>query len=1454
MAEIVACPRCAAALPNDAPPGLCPACLMAFALGDEQAGTTAHEERTSGHPAWSPAEAETVAAELGLVMSADESNTEADRVITPRSSGPPGAPGRLGDYRILREVGRGGMGIVYEAIQETLGRRVALKVLPWHGRLDSGQLERFRLEARSAARLHHTNIVPVFDIGEHDGAHYYSMQFIHGTGLDVVLRDLRRLRDEGPAVARSSNHGEALTVSVALAHGLLDGRAAGTTIASGEAATEAGARPDAGVAIDPIAGPEAPPTPPQRSGLADPSEAHYYRSVARIGVQVADALAYAHAHGVLHRDIKPSNLLLDAAGQVWVADFGLAKLEGSEGPTRTGDIVGTLRYMAPERFDGRSDPRSDLYALGMTLYELMALRPAFDESDRLKLIDRVLHEPPAAPRRLDPKIPRDLETIVLKALAKDPQDRFATAGALGDELRRFVEGRPIRSRPAPFHERLLRWCRRNPELAAATGVAAALTLVLALGSTAAAWTFYQQRNEIAGKRNEIAGNLLRIQQVEADGRERLFEALTERAKAGRFSRRVGQRFGGLEALAQAARIGRDLDLPTARLDVLRDEAIACLALPDLQRSGRVLGKPPGVVGLAFAPAMDRYALRFNSGEVVVRRSADDGELARFRARGARDIFVFRFSPDGRHLATTHFPDFGLTVWDVDRGTVAFEDQGPVFGRSANFSPDGRSVVLAHTDGETSVYDLASGRLVHHWTGPEHTNDLAFRPDGARVAAATHRSTQNLCQITDVATGRVVRSFPLPASGAGIAWSPDGRTLATAHDDRRIYLWDPETGTRTGVLEGHTNGGLYAAFHPSGLLLASNGWENRLRLWDPLLARPVLNLPSTLQELTVGRDGQVVTLVEDELIPYRIDPALEYRTLIRTSGTRMEYQKASVRSDGRLLAVGTDRGVLLSDLAQGREMGVLPIGGAWHVLFEASGDLLTSGSAGVWRWPIRAGSDGTTLRVGPPSRLPLPSSSHDLAEDHAGRVIAVANLDSVHLLSDGHVSRIAPMGNMRYAAVSPDGRWLVTGQHGEGAQVWRVRDAAKVADLPYTGLITVAFRFSPDGRWLIANGGPCRLWEVGTWREARRVGGRGFAFTPDSRLFVVQDPGKMIRLVETETGRTVARLESPDICEVHQAAFTPDGARLVVTTHDGPAVHVWDLRAIRRQLAGRGLDWDAPPYPEYDPAGPEAPPLTLAPIDYGSLPKSMQPAGEPHESVVERTTARLNAAPDDVEARHQRGHALASLRRYAEAVADFDAVLRRRPADAHLLASRADARAALRQFDAAIIDFEAALGNDRGREANLRPRLASCCNNRAWELVTSTPQARDPARAVALARRAAELEPGREIYLNTLGVALYRAGRHDESVTTLEKSLATSRGTSDAFDLFFLAMAHHRLGQTARARTEFDRAIRWRQEHPRQPPQRTRELDAFQAEAEEALAGPLGELPADVFAPATASGR
>jgi serine/threonine protein kinase/Flp pilus assembly protein TadD len=404
----------------------------------------------------------------------------------------------IAGFRILREIGRGGMGVVYEAVQTSLNRRVALKVLPDHSVRDEKRRERFRREARAAARLHHTNIVPVFQTGEADGVHFYAMQFIAGCGLDQMVIELRRLREGGsgaPApVPGSEMNGAGSESPPAHIARALATNSFGPRPASGTRTFVPDPEPRAPTATA-TAAPDAPhPAVPAPSALAGstttPESAfssgsgrRYWESVARIGVQAAGALAHAHALGVLHRDIKPSNLLLDAHGTLWVADFGLAKVAEDEDLTGTGDVLGTLRYMAPERFEGECDARADVYALGLTLYELLTLKPAFNGSGREKLIARVTQGQPERPSKLNPDVPRDLETIVLKASAREPDARYQTAAEMADDLECFLQDRPIRARRASTVHRFVRWSRRNPVVSGLTVALALVLTVVAAGST-----------------------------------------------------------------------------------------------------------------------------------------------------------------------------------------------------------------------------------------------------------------------------------------------------------------------------------------------------------------------------------------------------------------------------------------------------------------------------------------------------------------------------------------------------------------------------------------------------------------------------------------------------------------------------------------------------------------------------------------------------------------------------------------------------------------------------------------------------------------------------------------------------------------------------------------------------------------------------------------------------------
>jgi tetratricopeptide (TPR) repeat protein len=368
-----------------------------------------------------------------------------------------GAPdslaGCLGDFRLLREIGRGGMGIVYEAEQISLNRRVALKVLPFAATMDPRQLQRFQNEARAAAGLDHPHIVPVHGCGCERGVHYFAMRFIDGQALAQLIGQQRR-----------------------------QAAAPGPTIPGpGSAGPRTGDRPDG-----PSPSPPAMASAQTATGAASPTEpmprdAGYFRRAAEWGIQAAEALEHAHQVGIVHRDVKPSNLLLDGRGNLWVADFGLARLPNDPGMTMTGDLVGTLRYMSPEQALARRgiiDHRTDVYALGATLYELLTLQPVHAGKDRQELLQQIGFEEPRPLRRLNRAIPAELETIVLKTLEKTPHDRYATAQELAEDLRRWLDDRPIQARKPSLLQRLRKWRRRHRPLVASLAVGMLALLVV----------------------------------------------------------------------------------------------------------------------------------------------------------------------------------------------------------------------------------------------------------------------------------------------------------------------------------------------------------------------------------------------------------------------------------------------------------------------------------------------------------------------------------------------------------------------------------------------------------------------------------------------------------------------------------------------------------------------------------------------------------------------------------------------------------------------------------------------------------------------------------------------------------------------------------------------------------------------------------------------------------------
>jgi eukaryotic-like serine/threonine-protein kinase len=404
-----------------------------------------------------------------------------------------GERGRLGDYQIIREVGRGGMGVVYEAQQLSLDRRVALKVLPFAATLDTRQLKRFKNEAQAAAQLHHNQIVPVYAVGCDRGVHYYAMQFIDGQSLAEIIQELREMSQPHPGEQREARSEAA--------------RPAG---AVGNPTTSFSSTLEARTGIV---------TP--RSSIFDPQSSTFFRAAAELILQAALALEHAHQLGVVHRDIKPANLLVDASGNLWVTDFGLARGRTEQGLTRSEDLVGTLRYMSPEQAlakRGLVDHRTDIYSLGVTLYEALTLEPAYAGSDRDDLLRQIANCAPRPPRGLRPSVPVALETIVLKAIAREPDRRYASAQDLADDLERFLENRPIRAVRPTLWERLTKWCGRHKPALMAAAVLGTLAAAGLIACTILIW-----REKEAAKASAAAAEIHR-QRAEANFSQALFGA------------------------------------------------------------------------------------------------------------------------------------------------------------------------------------------------------------------------------------------------------------------------------------------------------------------------------------------------------------------------------------------------------------------------------------------------------------------------------------------------------------------------------------------------------------------------------------------------------------------------------------------------------------------------------------------------------------------------------------------------------------------------------------------------------------------------------------------------------------------------------------------------------------------------------------------------------------------
>jgi WD40 repeat protein len=550
----------------------------------------------------------------------------------------------------------------------------------------------------------------------------------------------------------------------------------------------------------------------------------------------------------------------------------------------------------------------------------------------------------------------------------------------------------------------------------------------------------------------------------------------------------------------------------------------------------------------------------------------------------------------------------LEVWNLERKTkvATYHDQ-----LSWDFSPQGGLLAIGHDDGSVVFHDLATGQRVQTWADAGPADRIAFSPGGRRLAVIS--GDPQILQVRDASSGKVLAKIPV-ADANQLAWHPDGTTVAISGTDHKIHLWDVTARSRKMVLAGPPGGGVEVAFSPSGDTLASWDWDGKIRLWDPRSGKLILSMAGYGHRPVFHRDAPLLAAHDENVRMglWRLASRREFRTLMHDD-YHERYWQISIHPAGRLLAVGMESGVGLWDLASGLELAILPIGRTRHLLFDAAGDLLTGGPSGVWRWSIRDGQPAGTLQIGQPRALPLPGSDMGLAASSDGRVLAMANGDgalAVNADRPGRPIQFGPQGDVRYVAVSPDARWVATGGHHDpGVKIWGARDGKLAIELPSAPWSELAF--SSDGRWLAVGHTQSRLWSVGSWTEGPTIGGTALGFSPDGRILAVETGSGIVRLVDPATGEDYARLEDPNQERAFQVGFSPDGALMAIASQDTSAIRVWDLRAIRRNLAEMHLDWDAPAYPDFDPAEAALPALPPLQVDLGSFPVtgSFSPGGD-----------------------------------------------------------------------------------------------------------------------------------------------------------------------------------------------------------------------------------------------------
>jgi WD40 repeat protein/tetratricopeptide (TPR) repeat protein/predicted Ser/Thr protein kinase len=857
---------------------------------------------------------------------------------------------------------------------------------------------------------------------------------------------------------------------------------------------------------------------------------------------VARAVEQAHTCGVLHRDLKPRNLLVDKSDRPYVADFGLAKclaIAGEAGLTHTGMMLGTPSYVSPEQAQdaAHATAQSDVYSLGATLYALLTGRPPFQGATVAETLHQVLHQEPVAPRTLSPAIDRDLETIALTCMHKEPGRRYGSAAALAEDLRRYLDGRPIQARPVSRLERTWRWCRRNPALA---GLIAAVVLLLIVG-TGTAWHLavdaLREKARADAKTAEAEENAERAGTKAREALDNEKKAQDNEKKAQDNAAETRRHMGEF-CVSNGARLADEGDLFGALL---------WFAEPLVQDAGNPQAEAMARLRLA---AHWRHAPRLTLTQVLFHEGF---------------VQHAEFSPDGQRVVTAS-SDQTARVWEVATGMPvgpSLKHRGEVL--HAAFSPDGRWVVTASADQTARVWNAATGQplsppLIHQG----QVLQAAFSPDGRRVVTA---SLDNTARVWEAATGQPA-SRPFNHQGAVVhaTFSPDGRWVATASRDASARVWEAATGQPLCPPLIHQGQVLQAAFSPGGRRVVTACLANTARVWEAATGQP--SSPPLIHEDPVSDaafspNGRWVVTASGHTA--RVWEAATGQPLGPPLNHHGFVAHAAFSPDGRRVVTASwDHTARVWEAATGQPLcpPLLHQGLVAQAAFSPDGRRVVTAShdrtARVWEM--------TRERISLPLKrwgvVRNASFSPDL------RWVVTASQDGTARVCDAVTGRPAcpPLthrGPVHEAAFSPDGRRVVTASQDGSARVWEAATGRLLSPpLQHQGAVLCA-AFSPDGRLVVSasHDGTARVWQAATGqplcpplKHQREV--LCAAFSPDSRRVVTASYDGTARVWEAATGQPVSATPHIPAGTLH-AAFSADSRRIVTTSGDGTA-RVWDV--------------------------------------------------------------------------------------------------------------------------------------------------------------------------------------------------------------------------------------------------------------------------------------------------------